>query len=63
VVFWVHIVFSFFVELFVIGFAIVEFHQLLSQKNMHGFFHKNYKATCQILIGQNLCAPQPNWFS
>jgi hypothetical protein len=25
------------------------------QKNMYGFFHKNYNAACQILIGLNRC--------
>jgi hypothetical protein len=35
--------FPFFVESFVIGFAIVEFHQLLFQKkNMLQIFHKLY---------------------
>jgi hypothetical protein len=34
VVFWIHIVFSFFLESFVIGFAIVEFHQLSQKKKV-----------------------------
>jgi hypothetical protein len=41
VVLWVYIVFSFFLESFVIGFSIVEFHQLLSKKKPEFSAHPN----------------------